>query len=192
MLARRRRRHGAVAVGAVALVTAGLASAFVGRRWRSTGPGPGTTAQAQLTPLQAEITQLQSKVSIRAEVHTYQAQVKSLLADDVDWDRLLGQIAAEMPSDVALSSFSGSTDQPGTAPATDVGTVNFNATANKGKLSIAAWLVGLRHIPALSGTWVSNLASGGDDPAKAGQIPVQRIDHDAALSARHDKAEETP
>jgi len=116
-------------------------------------------AQQQVATLTSQVDELQAVTSVHGQVQAQAGLVVTALQGDIDWVRLLGQLAAVMPSDLTLSSMSGARTTPGTATASTpgVGTLAFTVTGNGGLPAVAAWFDELQRDQSLSGTWVSGI-----------------------------------
>jgi hypothetical protein len=103
-----------------------------------------------------------------------QTLVVTALTGDIDWVRVMSELTAVMPPNVALSSVTGTRTAPtssssatssssssGSSPG--VGTLSFSVTGTGGLPTVAAWLEHLQRDRDLQGTWVSgvSLTSGG-------------------------------
>jgi type IV pilus assembly protein PilM len=81
--------------------------------------------------------------------------IRSALAGDVDWASLITRIADAMPSDVWLTTFTGSRNPSG-------GTVTF-AGMGFDQTSAAQWLTDVGQLGSLANLWVSSAARTGQD-----------------------------
>ncbi len=101
-----------------------------------------------------------------------QAQIViGTLQGDIDWVRLLGQLAAVMPPNLSLTSFDGTRVTAATGSATGspstpgVGTITFSVKGSGGLPAVSAWLDGLAQDQSLEGTWVSAISVTGNGGA---------------------------
>lgn len=109
------------------------------------------SAQAQAAALGGEVNHLRALTAVHGQVEARSALEKTALTGDVDWVRVIGQLASAMPQQLSLTSFSGTrstTPSSGTASSggssgPSVGTVNMAVTGGGGLPSASAWLVGL-------------------------------------------------
>lgn len=180
--ARRARRLMAAAVAAVAGLSALLAVVAVGETVVvHRAQSQVTAANKQVASLQHQVTAKQAATAVHGEVQARTSLVVESLKGDVDWVRVLGQLASVMPPDVSLASFSGtrtaqsaatpqstsasqstgSSGQANQAPA--VGTIAFSVQGSGGMASVSAWLRGLERYPALQGTWVTGISTTGNN-----------------------------
>jgi type IV pilus assembly protein PilM len=114
-------------------------------------------AGARATDLGAQVSRLEAATSVHGKVEGRAAIVASALQGDVDWVRVLGQLAAVMPPQLSMTSFTGtrtnvagqSASSPSTTPG--VGTTTFNVTGSGGLPAAASWLNQLSTDPDLSG-----------------------------------------
>jgi type IV pilus assembly protein PilM len=116
-------------------------------------------AQQQAATLTSQKDELQALTSVHGQVQSQTRLVVTALQGDIDWVRLLGQLAAVIPSDLTLSSMSGSrtTSSASAASSGGVGTLAFTVTGNGGLPAVASWFDELQRDPSLSGTWVSGI-----------------------------------
>jgi hypothetical protein len=92
--------------------------------------------------------------------------VVTALTGDIDWVRVLGQLAAVMPPNLHLSSFNGarttspssSSSSSSSTSSSGVGTLTFSVTGSGGLPAAAAWLEGLQRNHDLQGTWISGIS----------------------------------
>lgn len=118
--------------------------------------------------LQAEVASMAKITQLKANVATQRAMATQALSGSVDWVKLLGQIAAVMPSNESLTSF-GATKQvtaPSPAPGkpagpAPLGSVQMAITGKNGQESVAEWLRALAKIPSLSGVAVGGSSASG-------------------------------
>jgi type IV pilus assembly protein PilM len=161
--ARRTRRLITVAAGGVAGLVAVLGLASVGEALALHHANDQVhAAQAEVGTLQSQVSQLQARTAVHGMVQARQTLVVNALTGDIDWVRVLGQLAAVMPPNLSLASFTGAraTATPGTAsstPSAGVGTLSFTVNGTGGLPAVAAWLDGLQRDHSLEGTWVSGI-----------------------------------
>jgi Tfp pilus assembly protein PilN len=147
---RRRDRRQVIAAGAGVAAFAALLLALYGLRAGQVDRerDRAELAEARTTELNADIAGLQDVEQLQADLAARHQTVVAALEGDVSWPRLIEGIAAGMPNDVWLTSFSadrGSVGQPGTVSFEAMG---FDHT------STAHWLIRLGEMPALTGLWV--------------------------------------
>jgi type IV pilus assembly protein PilM len=157
---RRRDRRQVMLAGAGVAVFAAALLGLYGMRSASVSAAEqrADDAEAHTAELQTQIAGLRDVEAMQADLATRRSTVAAAISGDVSWSRLIQEVAAVMPNDVWLTSFSGSRGRAG-AP----GTVQFGATGFD-QTSTAHWLIRLDEVPALDGTWVtSSSKSGGAD-----------------------------
>ncbi|HVW79671.1 MAG TPA: PilN domain-containing protein [Mycobacteriales bacterium] len=102
-------------------------------------------AQAQQTSLQEKLTSLSSVQQTYAEVQARQALLSEAMGNEIRWSYILNDLSLQMPSNVALTSFSAAESlTPGQAPTistppSSIGTINFNGVALT-RDDVATWL----------------------------------------------------
>jgi type IV pilus assembly protein PilM len=119
--------------------------------------------KAQVTALSSQVSQLQAATAEHVQVQSRATMVVTALQGDIDWVRVLGQIAGVMPPSLSLTTFSGGrnvTASGASAASTTpgVGTLSFTVQGHGGLPAVAAWLKGLQRDHALEGTWVTGIA----------------------------------
>lgn len=130
-------------------------------------------ALAQQAALTSTVTKLTAESAVHAEVQQRAALVSAALHGDIDWARVLGQLASSMPADVHLISFSGGRTPVATSASASAsshgtssdGTVTFQVKGTGGLPAVSAWLQGLEADGDLSQVWVSGVTvktNGGD------------------------------
>jgi hypothetical protein len=153
-------------------------------------------AQAHVNTLTQEVNYLQVVTAAHGQAIARAALVQGALKGDVDWVRVIGQLASVMPSNVALQNFQGVrtniVGQPssGVTGSTDVGTLNFNVNGTGGLPAAKSWLIGLQRDPDVDGTWVSgiNVQGQGNNGivqfgSNAGLTPVANSNRDKAVQS---------
>jgi hypothetical protein len=127
--------------------------------------------QARVATLTQQVNYLQAATAVHGEAVARAALVQGALQGDVDWVRVLGQLATVMPTNLTLTEFQGHrTNVVGTPPSTattssDIGSVVFAVKGTGGLPAAKSWLNGLQGDPDLDGTWVNGIAvikNGGD------------------------------
>ena len=110
-------------------------------------------AEARVAQLQAEVSRLQDFTALQTDLRARQTAAQAVLADDIEWTRLLQDVAVAIPNDVWLTSFAGTKGDPGTVSFTGMG---FDQT------STARWLLRIGDLSSFTGLWVpsSNKAPG--------------------------------
>lgn len=162
--ARRARRLFSLAVAGVAGVAVVLGVAAAGQILDvHSAQNRVHSAERQVATLNGQVTKLQKATAVHSQVAARVTLVSNALQGDVDWVRVIGQLAAVMPPDLSLTSFTGartniasgttSSSQPGTG----IGTVTFDVTGTGGLPAVSAWLQGLQSDPDFQGVWISGV-----------------------------------
>lgn len=112
-------------------------------------------AQARAATLTQQISQLGGETQIQQTVSQKEQQIRSALAGDVDWARLITDIASAMPGDVWLTSFNGTSGGAGTAQVT----VNGKGLSQP---STAAWIQRISDLSSITDLWVASSAGQGN------------------------------
>lgn len=102
-------------------------------------------AEAEVAQLQSEVAQLQDLTALQTDLAARQTSAQAVLAGDVDWTRLLQDVATAIPNDVWLTGFTGAVGNPST--------VNF-AAMGFDQTSTARWLLRIGDLSSLNGLWV--------------------------------------
>jgi type IV pilus assembly protein PilM len=128
--------------------------------------------QQQVAAKTSYVDQLQAVTAVHEKVSAQASVVVTALQGDIDWLRLIGQLAAVMPSNLTLSSISAtrteassSSQTTSSASTPGVGTLSFTVLGTGGLPAVAAWLDGLKRDQSLTDTWVSGIvtnANGGN------------------------------
>ena len=147
----------AVVGGAAVAVLAGLLIGLWALRAGQvrTEDNAASQAQAQASGVQAQIGKFGGVTNLDSQVADARAQVVDALTGDIDWSTFLQQVAAAIPSDVWLTSFTGTAGSGG-----QTGTVNFSAQGFSQK-STAAWVERVGGLSTLTGLWVPSSTAGG-------------------------------
>jgi hypothetical protein len=114
-------------------------------------------AKAKVTQKTAEVATLQAQTAIYTQMSTQAALVATDLQGEIDWVRVLGQVAGVMPASLNLAGFTG-VSTAGAAGVPGVGTLNFSVKGTGGLAAVAQWMRGLQRDKDLSGTWVSGVS----------------------------------
>ena len=126
------------------------------------------TAESRVQSLTNQVSQLQAETAVHGQVQAQAKIVIGTLQGDIDWVRLLGQLAAVMPPNVALTSLNGSRilSTAGSAASSSntpgVGTLTFSVKGTGGLPAVAAWLDGLAEDQSIEGTWVNGITLTGN------------------------------
>jgi type IV pilus assembly protein PilM len=168
--ARRARRMTALAATSVAGLAAFLGVVGVGEFLAvHSAQHQVKTAESHVQALNSQVTQLQATTAVHGQMQAQAKVVIGALQGDIDWVRLLGQLAAVMPSNLALTSFSGTRVAPTTTSSASsagtpgVGTMTFSVKGTGGLPAVAAWLDGLAEDQSLEGTWISGVTLSGNN-----------------------------
>lgn len=102
-------------------------------------------AEAQAASLQQQVNQLRDLTALQTELSARQTAAQAVLADDVEFTRLLQEVAVAIPNDVWLTGFTGTKGIPGT--------VNFQAMGFD-QTSTARWLLRIGELSSFNGLWV--------------------------------------
>ena len=158
------RRIRGMAVVGVCGVAALLGVAGAAKVWQVRSAEHQTkVANEQVARLTSQVTQLQAQTAVHGEVQSRAALEVAALKGDVDWVRFLAQLASVMPSQVSISSFSGTRVAGTTGSTGSVGTVTFSVSGPGDAKDAAQWIQGLHRDPALQGTWVSGISISGQN-----------------------------
>jgi type IV pilus assembly protein PilM len=123
------------------------------------------SAQHQVQTLTGQVNQLEAATAVHGKVQTQAQIVIGTLQGDIDWVRLLGQLAAVMPPNLSLTSFAGTRVAPTAATSSTtpgVGTLSFSVKGSGGLPAVSAWLDGLAQDQSLEGTWVTGITITGN------------------------------
>ena len=122
-------------------------------------------AEHQVQTLTSQVSQLESATAADNQVQSQAQIVVNTLQGDIDWVRLLGQLAAVMPPNVSLTNFTGSrvaatpaARSTSSSTASGVGTLTFSVKGSGGLPAVSAWLDGLAQDQSLEGTWVTGIS----------------------------------
>jgi type IV pilus assembly protein PilM len=119
-------------------------------------------AQAATVSLTNQVNSLTARTALHGQVEARAALVGQALTGDVDWVRLLGQLAQVIPPGLTLTSFSGQESTTpaasGTASSSSIGTLSYSIKGTGGLPEVSDWLNGLAGDPDVEGTWVSGIS----------------------------------
>jgi hypothetical protein len=160
--ARRNRQIMAVAVAGVAGLAAFLGLVGAGELFAvHSARDQVKSAQHQVQNLTTQVNQLQAATAVHGKVQSQAQIVIGTLQGDIDWVRLMGQLAAVMPPNLSLTSFAGTRVAPTAASSSSatsgVGTITFSVKGSGGLPAVSAWLDGLARDQSLEGTWVTGI-----------------------------------
>jgi type IV pilus assembly protein PilM len=165
LLARRARRTGIVAGTALCSLVALLGVAGAGEVLMArSAEHKASEAKAQVASLGAQVATLQAKTSVHNKVAAHEQMVTSALSGDVDWVRVLGQLATVMPPSLSLTGFEGSRASSTSATSSSagaagaVGAVTFDVTGTGGLPAVSAWLDGLAADPDVTNVWLGGIS----------------------------------
>lgn len=120
-------------------------------------------AQTQVTALTQQVNTLEAATAVHGQAVARAEIVVTSLQGDIDWVRVLGQLAEVMPSNLSLTSFQGArTNQAGSsssssAATTGIGTLTFSVKGSGGLPAAKSWLLGLQRLPDVAGPWVTGI-----------------------------------
>jgi type IV pilus assembly protein PilM len=144
----RARRQSIAAGAAVAAFAALLLAVYALRAGRvADARHEAQTAEARTTELNRQIGSLADVEALEGDIATRRDRVTKVLQGDIGWSTLIQEVAAVLPEDVWLTSFSGTRDATGT------GSVAFSLMGFD-HTSTAHWLIRAGDLPALTGLWV--------------------------------------
>lgn len=150
---------------ALSLVVAGaLVVALLGTVtfWRFVELGNQTErrdeAQAQVETLEDERDSLREFAELEALVSRKERTLALVMANDVEWSRILTELSMIIPEEAWLTSFGGAAAVPevqeGQAPVgPSIGTVNFSAVTFEFP-DVAKWIIRLQGMKSLQNVWV--------------------------------------
>ena len=107
-------------------------------------------AEARTVELQTELAELRDVELLEADIAAQRRTVTAVLDGDVAWSRLVQEIAAVLPNDVWLTSFSASRGDALTPGKVQVQGMGFDQT------STARWILRVSNLEALAGLWVES------------------------------------
>ena len=146
-------------VGAGAAVVA--VAALLGTLWAVRGSQINSRkkatqdALAEAATLNQQISQLGTVTQIQQTVTQKQQQVRAALAGDVDWTRLITDIASAMPDDVWLTSLNGTSGNAGT-PQIVVNGKGLSQPAT------ASWIQRISDLASITDLWVNSSTGPGN------------------------------
>lgn len=147
--------------------------------------------------LEAQIAELQRFADLEAEVVAKRTALQTVMAGDIDWPKMMTQIAMVIPGDVWLESFAtsaGTTEGAAPVPSeanairlsrrTPTGRINFSGRSVC-MPGVARWLIRLGTVRDFSAIWLGNAT---EEDSRPGCEPVNfdstlELD-DSALSGR--------
>jgi len=162
---RRRVREITLLIGAAGLVlVALLVIVFIVQTARLAGErGKLASVKRQNAALQVRVNQLQSFAQDQATLQNKKRLLATLTQNEVRWSVLLSDISIKIPSDVWLTSLTGSVQvastAPGQAPQT-VGTIAFSGQTFT-HLDVAKWLSRLAEVREFSFPYLTLSAKAG-------------------------------
>lgn len=160
---RRNRQKVKVAAVGLAAVTGLLVVAGLGRMAEvSSARGSAASAERQVTTLQANVNSLEAKTAVHGQMEARGQMDVSALSGDVDYIRVLAQLAEVMPPQLSLQSASISrttgTSSSASGSTSDIGTVNFTVSGHGDAKTAASWLTALQGDPDFSSSWISGVS----------------------------------
>ncbi|HET9075505.1 MAG TPA: type IV pilus assembly protein PilM [Acidimicrobiales bacterium] len=156
----RRRVTVAAAVAAGAAAVLALAGVYEILAVRS-AQNQVRAARAQAATLQTQVQRLQVETAVHTKVAQRTQLVTQALGGDIDWTRVVGQLAGVMPADLSLQSLTAArtpAQAAGAHPAVaGDGSITFSVKGTGGLPAVSAWLQGLQSDPDLSDVQVSGI-----------------------------------
>lgn len=152
---RRLMRAGALGV----LAVAGLLGALGAERYLKVKSAESAehAAQRQVTALTGQVAVLQAKTAVHGTMLARAGMDVSALKGDLDYVRIMGQLAAVMPSNLHLTNVT-LNRQAGSAASGGLGTVSFSVSGTGNSTAAAAWLTSLQKDPDLVGSWIGGVS----------------------------------
>lgn len=127
--------------------------------------GQVSAADRQIAQLNSQVQTLQAQTAVHGQAVGHARIEIAALTGDVDWDRVIEQLAAAMPANVSLTSFSAArTNTPGQTGAASqvtgtIGTLDVSVTGTGTNANdAAAWLDSLLADQDLTGTRISGIS----------------------------------
>jgi type IV pilus assembly protein PilM len=158
---RRERRQVVLAGVAVAAFAGLLLGVYALRNGKvADAKDDAVAAEARSAALQSEIGGLQDVETLEADIAARRQTVITVLNGDVSWSRLLQEVAAVLPDDVWLTSFSGTS-----ATSLGAGQVSFAGTGFD-QTSTARWILRVSELESLQGLWVPSSTKTGSDAGR--------------------------
>jgi Tfp pilus assembly protein PilN len=175
-----------IAPGAVAAATAlvvllgGLT--FMAKNNVSHAKSQRTAVQAQASKLNSELAALAPVLDRQSQIDALSTDIKTLLATDIAWERMINRITKDLPAGISLTAFSGTSIPPAplavappaaasdtgtttettTTPTTVAppppvvnGTVTFQGTAPDYP-TLAAWIDSMNKVPEIADIYVTS------------------------------------
>jgi type IV pilus assembly protein PilM len=152
---RNRRLMQAGAVGILAIV--GLLGAVGAGRYLQVKSAQKAehSAQRQVTLLTGQVTVLQAKTAIHETMIARATMDVSALKGDLDYVRIMGQLATVMPPNLHITSASINRQA---AAGGGAGTITMSVTGTGDPTAAAEWLRSLQRDPDLSGSWIGGVS----------------------------------
>ncbi len=119
-------------------------------------------AQRQQAVLSGQVSRLQAATAVHSEMLARSQLLSSALAGDVDWVRVVGQLATVMPPQLVMTTLSASRTTTTTSTSSGsagqtIGSITMSVKGTGGLPAVAAWLTGLDSDPDLSNVTVSGI-----------------------------------
>ena len=168
--ARRLMRAGGVGVLAVAGV---LAFVGAGRYLQvHSAQDAAHKAEDQAAVLTGQVSALQAKTAVHGQMEARGTMDAQALKGDIDFVRVIGQLAAVMPANLHVSNIALSRQAPGSAGAASstsgsagstgpIGTLSMSVAGTGDAHAAADWLRSLEKDPDLSSTWIGGVSISG-------------------------------
>lgn len=124
--------------------------------------------QAQNAQLQAQIDELQRFADLQAEVETKQAALVTVMTGDVDWPRLMTELAMVVPGEAWLTTLNASAAvlEGGTPVGTETAPVRISDQTPFGRIQftgssitmpgVAKWLIRLGSVRQFEAAWLNS------------------------------------
>jgi type IV pilus assembly protein PilM len=135
-------------------------------------------AEAQVAELEAEKATLADTSALNTELAQRRGQIEFVTADDVAWTQLFADIATVIPTDVWLTSFTGTKGAPGTV---NIAAIGFDQT------STARWLLRIGDLESLTALWVPSSTKSGAGSATVVNFTSQANITPEATAERTDR-----
>lgn len=151
----RRVRQMAVAGTLVVAVLLGMGGVYRELQVR-TAEHATNVDKAQVATLTTDVSTLQASTVVHNNMLARSTMVTNVLKGDLDWVRMLEQLASVMPPQVSISSFTGTRTMGRTG--TGVGSVTFSVRGPGDAKDAAQWIEALQKDPNFQTTWVSGIS----------------------------------
>ena len=188
-----RRTRRLLVAGVLGVVLIAAAGVVVTTRSVTSARDRLDTATAQVANLQAEETKYQAVPALSAQIDAATKARAAVMSQDILWYRMLADIDAARPGEVATGNIAvnlsaaapaaASATKPDPLTASGIGTVTLTGTAGKYE-QVSAWIEALNAVTGLDSTALSDAAKTDDGSI---DYTVSTVVTDAALSHRYSK-----